>query len=126
MTIKTATHTPGPWSLQSHGACFNLHSPDRHDHFAILVGMNHNAEGEHEANARLIAAACTSYGKHCGARAVKLSEEDFLGGLLCMLENIESNLRDSENLTRDQLLFQVQMVTSLAQAAIKTASTSSE
>ena len=36
---------------------------------------------ETAANARLIAAACNSYGKHC-KNAVKCAEEDLLGDLL--------------------------------------------
>ncbi len=48
--------TPGPWSLESNGACFNLRSPDRTEHFLILVGMTHNNPGEFEDNAHLIAA----------------------------------------------------------------------
>lgn len=35
-----------------------------------------------EANARLLAAAYTSYDAHCGARAVKCAEEDLLGEAL--------------------------------------------
>lgn len=50
-------HTPGPWCVQPNGSCYNLKSPDRATHFAILVGMTHNHVGELEANARLIAAA---------------------------------------------------------------------
>lgn len=55
--MSETQHTPGPWELQANGACWNLRSPDRTDHFCILIGMVHNNPGEHEANARLIAAA---------------------------------------------------------------------
>lgn len=50
-------HTPGPWTLETNGPCWNLRSPDRVDHFLVLLGMTHNNPGELEANACLIAAA---------------------------------------------------------------------
>ncbi len=53
----STNHTPGPWELQENGAAFNLRSPDRVDHFVILLGMTHNNPDEFSANARLIAAA---------------------------------------------------------------------
>lgn len=56
-----AEHTPLPWSLEPNGHAFNLRSPDRGAHHAILLGMTYNNEGEHEANAELIVRACNSY-----------------------------------------------------------------
>jgi len=50
-------HTPGPWFATQNGSAFNLNSPDRASHFAILLGMLSNSDGELDANARLIAAA---------------------------------------------------------------------
>lgn len=55
--MSTNEHTPGEWVLEENGACWNLRSPDRVDHFLILVGMTHNNPGELDANARLVAAA---------------------------------------------------------------------
>ena len=44
-------HTPGQWYLTANGPCFNLWSDEREQHHAILVGMTHQAAGEHKANA---------------------------------------------------------------------------
>ena len=43
-------HTPLPWKLEANGPGFNLTSPDRASHFCILIGMEGQPEGEHEAN----------------------------------------------------------------------------
>ena len=53
-------HTPGDWVLEANGPCWNLRSPDRVDHFLVLVGMLHNNPGELKANAHLIATARTA------------------------------------------------------------------
>ena len=52
-----SNHTPGPWTLEANGACWNLRSPDRDKHFLMLVGMTRNNPGELEANVRLISSA---------------------------------------------------------------------
>ncbi len=49
-------HTPGPWRLEQNGPAYNLCSPDRARHFAILVGMIRNQDSEHKANAERIVA----------------------------------------------------------------------
>ncbi len=56
-------HTPGPWALETNGAAFNVISPDRGGHFCMLIGMVSQPDGEHAANAALI------------ARAPKMAEE---------------------------------------------------
>lgn len=55
--MSETKHTPGPWTLEPNGPGYNLKSPNFASHFCILLGMNGKPDGEHEANARLIAAA---------------------------------------------------------------------
>ncbi len=42
--------TSGLWTAEANGACYNVRSPDRVDHFMMLVGMTHNNPGEFDAN----------------------------------------------------------------------------
>ncbi len=58
---RDTKHTPLPWRLEPNGPCFNIKSPDRVEHFAILVGMGHNNPGEFKANANLIVRAVNAH-----------------------------------------------------------------
>ena len=47
---------------------------------------------EERGNARLLAAAYTSYDKHCGERAVECAEVDLLGELLIVCKDLASRV----------------------------------
>jgi len=87
----TQTHTPGPLIWQE-GSC-HINNPLA---FAIIdtagepVGIAAIAKPHHERtqNARLLAAAYTSYDKHCGADAIKCAEGDLLGQALELINHI--------------------------------------
>ena len=53
--------TPGPYTAQPNGVCFDLHSPDRDGRFCILVGMAGANEGEHPATVEFIVRACNAH-----------------------------------------------------------------
>ena len=79
--MSESKHTPGKWELEVNGQAFNLRSPDRVEHFCILLGMQSNNDGEHEANANLIAAA-----------------PELLGGYLIILDRLATNPMQDEEL----------------------------
>ena len=65
-------HTPGPWELVENGPAFNLRQVGEKDHFAILLGMRHNAIGELAANAMLLVTAPELL--EAGRAAIRLCE----------------------------------------------------
>lgn len=72
-------HTPGP--VYSTGATIETKKGEM---LAIVQSLGGNYEG----NARLLAAAYTSYDKHCGPRAVECAEGDLLGELLAICKEV--------------------------------------
>jgi hypothetical protein len=71
-----AKFTPGPWGAIANGAAYNLHAKKYTPrHFAILLGMTYQDEGEHLANTRLIAAAPALY------EAARAFRRAYAGGL---------------------------------------------
>jgi len=46
--------TPIPWRVERNGPAFNLYSGDSIEPFMILLGMEYQKEGEHEANVQQI------------------------------------------------------------------------
>lgn len=79
-------HTPGPlaiFSFDDDGHAF-LMAPGADG--GVFVA---NAGGDNvEMNKRLLAAAYTSYDKHCGPRAVECAEADLLGEALKALRGV--------------------------------------
>lgn len=73
----TQTHTPGP--LATHDCQTGKHSIYAHGPLCYV---------EKEANARLLAAAYTSYDKHFGPRAIECAEADLLGKALSLITQI--------------------------------------
>lgn len=72
-----SAHTPGP--LRCRG--FELFD-DRE--YSVAVANTRAAQRE---NARLLAAAYSSYDKHCGPRAVECAEADLLGEALGRIQS---------------------------------------
>ncbi len=102
MTTETeATHTPGPWKA-GYDATFST------DGWGVQVGdddtdpictvecwdKDGNQTSGEEPNARFIAAACTSYDKHCGANAIRAAESDLLGELLDVCSACEAHFAE--------------------------------
>lgn len=87
----SAGHTEGPWSYTFRDGDCSDGSIDYEDgSIAIVMGQNYgewrdaedNGDAEFEANARLIVAACNSYDRQCGERAIEAAEADLLGRAL--------------------------------------------
>lgn len=82
------THTPGPWGLDFYWCNFGRDDPviegPNGEYICQLSydGLSGTLNPQAEDNARLILAACSSYDKHCGPRAVECAEADLLGELL--------------------------------------------
>jgi hypothetical protein len=91
-------HTKGPWEIHTEqdGSIYRNVSVFicRQDELwpqGQLARVNEqDGLGEREANARLIAAACTSYDRHFGDRAVEAAEADLLGQALEALEKFKA------------------------------------
>jgi hypothetical protein len=82
------SHTPGPWFVKEvpgiGTGIFGWRGT-----LAVPVAQVHSPFADvQEANARLIAAACNSYDKHCGKRAIECAEGDLLGELLTACEAV--------------------------------------
>lgn len=81
-------HTPGPLAVQNNETTIYSAHPDMDEIVcdcagrAIHASFFSDAPDRAEANARLLAAAYTSYDKHCSSRAVECAEGDLLGELL--------------------------------------------
>src|SRR3990170_2124869 len=102
MTVNTPTHSPAPWIVMYDYD--NIRSETIKGRHTIQAADDYNVArvweldeilnnpGLTEANARLTAAACNSYDKHCGPRAVECAEADLLGELLAALELCHSRL----------------------------------
>lgn len=77
-------HTPGPLTItvcaRLAGEPCLIDGPDG-DPVAQTEDHGHSIPEQH-ANARLLAAAYTSYDRHCGPRAVECAEADLLGRAL--------------------------------------------
>ncbi len=69
-------HTPGPLKVVETPTELHL----RADPSGLIAIVSW--ERRDDANAHLLAAAYTSYDKHCGPRAVELAEADLLGQAL--------------------------------------------
>lgn len=95
---ETSVHTEGPWKL-GNGDIFaeGNKGSDFDDRVICAIGQSggfrsheyvairaHKPEGK--ANARLIVAACNSYDRHFGERAVEAAEGDLLGRCLDLLK----------------------------------------
>ena len=77
---KRIQHTPGPWHV---GGDDDAHIRDSDEYTVVRVSLDDDSE-QAQANARLIAAAVSSYDKHCGQRAIECAEGDLLGNLLAV------------------------------------------
>lgn len=96
------SHTPGPWKLSTDK--LNIYgTPVDGRGYGVVAKTTEYIDEERdsqEANARLIAAACNSYDKHCKGRAVECAEGDLLGELLAAcksgLELLLAALHDLE------------------------------
>ena len=87
MKTETTTHTPGPWEVDAEFTGVKTVSGHIGMDASQLRPARMLGQGVNmKANARLIAAACTSYDKHCGANAVECAEADLLGELLRVCE----------------------------------------
>lgn len=101
---ETSVHTEGPWKL-GNGDIFaeGNKGSDFDDRVICAIGQSggfrsheyvairaHKPEGK--ANARLIVAACNSYDRHFGTRAVEAAEGDLLGKALEALRELADSL----------------------------------
>lgn len=82
-------HTPEPWRTEPNGPCYNLKSPDRVDHFLILVGMLHNNPNELAANARRIIACVNACKGIADPPALCTSHDRLRTNLRELIEDIE-------------------------------------
>lgn len=92
----SAGHTEGPWGIEDCGYTLWV-GPMRTDGFkvdGVVVSLPTGDEYRQEfqerqaANARLISAACNSYDRQCGERAIEAAEADLLGKALEALREI--------------------------------------
>ncbi len=98
MNETKAAHAPGPLHIRDD---WHLFSAER---------MIANARGEESTSrteteearacARLLAAAYTSYDKHCGPRAVECAEGDLLGELLDACRRLMGSMYSAERAYR--------------------------
>lgn len=80
----TQTHTPGPIGASHTGdPSYQLETSDSECIVAEAI--------DNGADARLLAAAYTSYDKHCGPRAIEAAEDDLLGQALDVLSNLANS-----------------------------------
>ncbi len=82
---KPAPHTPLDWHETREGRGF---IEDCRGREVAQVRSSYFTNAEHEANRRLVVAACNSYDKHCGPRAVECAEADLLGKALDALKDV--------------------------------------
>src|SRR5690554_790156 len=93
---KKAQHTPGPWEAIPAKNEYGEHTISIRGDGQFIATMDtvsvdggeYSLPPEAAANARLIAAACNSYNKHFGPRAVEAAEADVLGKALEALREI--------------------------------------
>lgn len=99
-------HTPGPLKVGNCDLYVEGDASSDHDDIVIAalgqagsfrsheysVIKGHKPEGK--ANARLLAAAYTSYDKHCGPRAIECAEGDLLGEALEACRKAEALIKD--------------------------------
>jgi hypothetical protein len=78
-------HTKGEWIVWSHRPKDGHYIRLSFAGVDIAVVPENGEEGE--ANARLVAAACNSYDKHCGSHAIEAAEDDLLGEALFALKS---------------------------------------
>lgn len=82
----SAGHTEGEWEIVEYndGESLTIHAlnSDWRICFMATPGSSPNAISRIEANARLIVAACNSYDRQCGERAIEAAEADLLGKAL--------------------------------------------
>jgi hypothetical protein len=104
--MRKAIFTPVPWTASPASSVVgSLVSSDGINVAAVIPQAQRGSRlydtAETEGNARLIASACTSYGRHCGARAVECAEGDLLGELI---EAAKARIRPAHNDTCDSVL----------------------
>jgi len=76
------SNTPTPWVIEPNGSCFNvLRESGGSGHHLILVGMEYNQEGEHEANAVFIVRAVNAHEKLLAAVKMVFEAADDGGGM---------------------------------------------
>lgn len=93
-------HTPGPWTVEiPDGIRWVIRAGD-YGLSAIAV-TSFPDEGDDGANARLIAAACTSYDRAFGPAAVEAAEADLLEEALELLERLAKRLEGA----REEIAF---------------------
>lgn len=89
----TQTHTRGPlMSADGQTSSGRVLYAARGDNAGMVAVVKHLPKPDMiasacEDNARLLAAAYTSYDKHCGANAIKAAEDDLLGQALAALRD---------------------------------------
>lgn len=100
--------TSGPWAYTFRaGECSEGTITSEDDWLvAVVAGQNHgqwrdtddNGDTEFEANARFIVAACNSYDRHFGPRAIEAAEADLLGRCLEALRECRDQFQKYANL----------------------------
>lgn len=80
---KGAAHTPGPLAVVHGGSDFYIESTATEDFIADLLECDNPGP-----NARLLAAAYTSYDAACGPRAIEAAESDLLADALAALRGM--------------------------------------
>ncbi len=104
----SAGHTEAPWEIVEYndGESLAIHAPnsDWRICFMATPGSSPNAMNRIKANAHLIVAACNSYDRHYGPRAIEAAEADLLGRCLEALRifaAVADEFDDSESDTTD-------------------------
>jgi hypothetical protein len=94
---RVNAHTPGPLTYNE-WACYPRKNEDGNRYWGIApVTFARGAEYLEasgwmlEGNARLLAAAYTSYDKHCGPNAIACAEGDLLGEALELIRDAEES-----------------------------------
>jgi len=97
MKGEVMKHTPGPWELDRAQKYFRIFGKIENEKYLVARIV---ASPNDEANGRLIVAACTSYDRHCGERAVKCAESDLLGELLEACSELHDVLKNGGTINR--------------------------
>ena len=122
----TLTHTPGPlhggWTLRGQTPLYRRASGELAPGNAPVVCQVINTDltmqkGTAQGNSRLLAAAYTSYDKHCGANAIEAAEDDLLGEALEALRNtrqyVEAARNDCPRPLRDAVQYELDAIDSI-------------
>jgi hypothetical protein len=105
LEAMSAKHTPGPLTLQirpkdAFGTqVFRLDGSVLH----VATWKRANSRPADRENARLLAAAYTSYDRMCGDNAVEAAESDLLSGALYAIKHVLDALDEGEDINTDML-----------------------